>query len=97
MDAALYPDIGIKASLYGGLLASAARAGLQNSSLIPVAIQSIPVVGNMMIRYGLQINMISRGIIDGITKGTPPDIHTLINPISRIGYIPFFIYDTIKE
>ncbi|MEJ5362227.1 MAG: LysM peptidoglycan-binding domain-containing protein [Spirochaetota bacterium] len=33
MDAALATDTGIKASLYGGLLASGVRAGLENGSL----------------------------------------------------------------
>ncbi len=64
-EVALATETGIKLSLYGGLLAYAARSGLQNGTLIPYAIQSIPGIGNMMLRYGPQINKYGGAFISG--------------------------------
>ena len=95
-EAALSTEVGIKASLYGGLLLCAAQSGLRSGQLQLNAIQAIPGLGNMMLMYVPELNMLGRGVIDGITKGTPPDMNTLLNPISRSAYIPFFVYDLVK-
>lgn len=46
-------------------------AGLQNCSLIPSAIQAIPGIGNMMLRYGPQINQYGVGFISGYMPSGP--------------------------
>jgi len=87
VDAALATDTGIKAMLYGGLLSHGIRSGLQNGTLIPYAIQSIPGIGNMMLQYGPQINQYGGAFISGYMPSGMPTFRNVYEGILwYIGY-----------
>ncbi len=94
INGALATDTGIKLSLYGGLLAYSAGAVLQNGSLVTGAIQSIPGIGNMMLRYGPQINYFGYGVISAITPSFP-DIP--LNKYEALGNVIGSIIDYLGE
>lgn len=83
-NAALSTDVGITASLYGGAIAAAAKAGIQNSTLMLNAIQSMPG-GNMMLMYGPKIHNFTCGFIEGFTPSGPIGSNILSENIGWLG------------